>query len=165
MFVSPGKAQGSGSRRNLALQPAPLKDGLHHKGRAQLQAASDVQARPRALSQQEADEVAEVTTINAQLTQENEDLRALVLLASSSDSFGNLREEIEQETRDDATTEILHRIQSNAVCVVELLQKMDAILTSENTTVRARATEVLAKCVRSVSVKTTEQQKEEQQQL
>ena len=41
---------------------------------------------------------------------------------------------------------------------------MDAILTSENTTVRARATEVLAKCVRSVSVKTTEQQKEEQQQ-
>ena len=95
---------------------------------------------------------------------ENEDLRALVLLASSSDSFGNLREEIEQETRDDATTEILHRIQSNAVCVVELLQKMDAILTSENTTVRARATEVLAKCVRSVSVKTTEQQKEEQQQ-
>ena len=57
------------------------------------------------------------------------------------DSFGNLREEIEQETRDDATTEILYRIQSNAVCVVELLQKMDAILTSENTTVRARATE------------------------
>ena len=49
---------------------------------------------------------------------ENKDLRALVLLASSSDSFGNLREEIEQETRDDATTEILHRIQSNAVCVV-----------------------------------------------
>ena len=40
MFVSPGKAQGSGSRRNLALQPAPLKDGLHHKGRAQLQAAA-----------------------------------------------------------------------------------------------------------------------------
>ena len=95
---------------------------------------------------------------------ENEDLHALVLLASSSDSFGNLREEIEHQRRDDATTEILHRIQSNAVCVVELLQKMDAILTSENNTVRARATEVLAKCVRSMSVKTTEQQKGQEQQ-